>query len=224
MNKFYIFSISCLAILLASCSNKYKVEGVATLGSLGGNLMYLKSFDKNKWCTVDSAQIIHGAFMMCGNITNASPKLVTLFVDNTPLTPIVLERGHIQVDLNSSTVMIHGTPLNNKLYAFYAQNQSLEQKSRSALAMLPSDKLNQEVLIKHQQLIKDFIINNKANVLSPAIYTIYKKHYPQLVNCEEIMCLFNHTEEEDNTLQTDHYDIEIMQDLMTSYPTDFFLW
>ena len=224
MNRFYIFSISCLTVILASCSSNYKVDGVATLGALGGNQMYLKSFEKNRWCTVDSAQIIHGAFVMKGKITKHTPKLVTLFVDNIPLTPMVLESGNIKIDLNSSTLAIHGTPLNDKLYSFYEQNQSLEHRAKSSITLSSNAKQNRLILDEHQQLIKDFIISNKTNVLSPTIYSIYKKHYPQLVNCEDIVCLFNDSIEISTNLQTNSEDYEMVQELVTSYPTDFFLW
>lgn len=221
MNKLFIFS--CIAFLISSCTSKYKVEGTTSTGLQAGSTIYLKSYNNDKWSVVDSARIVHGSFHMSGNINKNLPKVVTLFIDNIPLTPVILEKGDIIIDLSSTYLTIKGTPLNDKLHSFYEKNLSFEQEMKSTSSVNFDVQDNSIITDKHQQLIREFIINNSNNVLSPTALTIYKKQYPQLMECEDIARIFNQKSDKANST-LDDYQTESTQEVITDYPTDFFLW
>lgn len=87
---------------LASCTNKYKIEGTSSVNSLDGKMLYLKSLRDGEWVKLDSAEVAHGLFSMKGKVD--SVQMVTLYMDDESIMPIVLENGKIKVNLNSATL------------------------------------------------------------------------------------------------------------------------
>ena len=62
MNVNRILPLMLLLVLFASCSRKYKVEGVSSVTSLDGKMLYLKTLRDGqwtlpKWCTVCSQRV-----------------------------------------------------------------------------------------------------------------------------------------------------------------------
>lgn len=223
MNRLFIFTISCITIIISSCSSKYSIEGTANLGPVTGKQVFLKAFDKNGWTNVDSCQVIHGMFCLTGDINKNTPQIVTLFLDNIPITPLIVESGKINIELTTTSLSISGTPLNNKLYSFYEENQTLEQRAKLNTALLNKSDVNSFLANKHEELVKSFIVQNRNNALSPIILSIYKKYYPDLVRANEIKELY-----EDSTnsiiIDPEFSEIEALIDYVNNYPTDFLLW
>ena len=60
MNVNRILPLMLLLVLFASCSRKYKVEGVSSVTSLDGKMLYLKTLRDGQWITIDSAEVVHG--------------------------------------------------------------------------------------------------------------------------------------------------------------------
>lgn len=226
MKRIVVFSLSFVAIIVSACSAKYNIEGTANLGNLNGKQILLKTYDNNCWAVLDSANIIHGSFSMKGHLTSKSPQVATIFMDNIPLTPLIMESGDIYVNLNTTSLSISGTPLNNKLYSFYEENNSLEQKIRTNLPKGVSNQIEDYILNEHQELIKDFIIQNRNNILGSTIYTIYKKNYPNLLEEAEYHILFLESNQNDvaNYPSEQEYSREYLQEFISNYPTDFLLW
>ena len=60
MNVNRILPLMLLLVLFASCSRKYKVEGVSSVTSLDGKMLYLKTLRDGQWIAIDSAEVVHG--------------------------------------------------------------------------------------------------------------------------------------------------------------------
>ena len=87
---------------LASCTNKYKIEGTSSVNSLDGKMLYLKSMRDGEWVKLDSAEVAHGLFSMKGKVD--SVQMVTLYMDDESIMPIVLENGKIKVNISNSDI------------------------------------------------------------------------------------------------------------------------
>ena len=68
MNVNRILPLMLLLVLFASCSRKYKVEGVSSVTSLDGKMLYLKTLRDGQWITIDSAEVVHGLFSTSGEM------------------------------------------------------------------------------------------------------------------------------------------------------------
>ena len=66
MNVNRILPLMLLLVLFASCSRKYKVEGVSSVTSLDGKMLYLKTLRDGQWIAIDSAEVVHGLFSTSG--------------------------------------------------------------------------------------------------------------------------------------------------------------
>ena len=219
MNKFSLLSL-LLIILTTSCSSSYTVEGTNSLTQLNGKTVYLKLFINNEWVTVNSADIIHSNFKMTGEIKEY-PLLTTLFIDNLPITPLILEPGNISINLNRANLTIQGTALNNKLNIFHHQKQALDFKLNEAFV---NDKTEHIYCLNdaREALIKEFALNNKENILGPTIISFYNEDFPELLSNEDIKELlsspFYITKEE---MEYRFTDVESFIDLTF---IDFLLW
>lgn len=127
MNVNRILPLMLLLVLFASCSRKYKVEGVSSVTSLDGKMLYLKTLRDGQWIAIDSAEVVHGLFSTSG--PSDSVMMVTLYMNDEAIMPLVLENGKIEVlhipTLNSPLKV---RQLNNALYEFIEKRNSLELK------------------------------------------------------------------------------------------------
>ena len=57
-------------------------------------LLFLKTLQNGQWVAVDSAEVIHGLFSMKGPVD--SVMMVTLYMDDEGIMPLVLEDGKIE--------------------------------------------------------------------------------------------------------------------------------
>ena len=119
-----IFLAVCLAAALASCSSAYQITGKSDINSLDGKKLYLKTLSQNGWVPVDSASVEHGLFSMEG--VSDSTIMVSLYMDDESIMPLILENGFIQVSVMTGDLRASGTPLNNALYNFIDKRNRLE--------------------------------------------------------------------------------------------------
>jgi hypothetical protein len=128
MVKLYAL-MTVLALAMVSCTTQYSVQGVASQAVLDGRTAYLRTMDGRSDVAIDSCKVLHGKFSMTGPLD--SVRCVRLFLGADQFIPIVLEEGDIQIKLENSSIVIGGTPLNDRLYAFL--------NSRDSLAMLSAE-------------------------------------------------------------------------------------
>lgn len=197
VNKFLPFLL--LLPLFVSCSDKYKIVGTSSVNSLDGKMLYIKSLDDGEWVKLDSAEVVHGEFSMEGKID--SVQMVTLYVDNESIMPIVLENGKITVTVSNTELKAVGTPLNTALYDFVDKKNKLEEsiaeleqrETRMVLdggdieeihsqLMMEGDSLMKEM----NQYIKTFISTNYENVLGPSVFMMLCSSLPYPVMTPQI--------------------------------------
>lgn len=223
MNKICFFYFSYITIILSACSSKYKIEGDTNLSTINGSNIYIKTYSNKRWHVVDSAQIIHGTFALEGKLHSKKPKNATVFMDKTPLTPIILEPGDLKIELNRTSLSISGTPLNDKLYSFYRQNKLLEHTLREQNTRSFAQ-LNAKDITLYQRSIKDFIIENNDNILSYTVYTIYKEEFPAIAKDKEIASILKTPNKGESTFHKDYHTYQKSREDLTFYPTNYLLW
>lgn len=199
MNMNRIFPLMLLLVLFASCSRKYKIEGVSSVTSLDGKMLFLKTLKDGQWITVDSAEVVHGLFSMNG--LSDSVIMVTLYMNDEGIMPLVLEDGKIEVSISNTQLTAKGTPLNNALYEFIDKRNKLELKieelerkeARMVLDGVALDDIHQqltqegEVLVKEMNdYVKEFISANYENVLGPSVFMMMCSTLPYPVMTPEV--------------------------------------
>ena len=181
---FVHYAFPLLALLLcASCSRGYRIEGQSSVTSLDGKMLYLKTLQDGDWVAVDSAEVIHGLFKMKGPVD--SVRMVTLYMGDEGLMPLVLENGHIRVDIANVQMKAEGTPLNDKLYEFIDKRNALElaieevdrKEARMVLDGVALDDIHDQLQQESDSLVgamntylKQFIADNYENVLGPSVF------------------------------------------------------
>lgn len=200
MNRLFLMLLSLLS--LTACS-KYKIEGSSSVASLDGKMLFLKIWEHDDMVNVDSCEIVHGKFSMQGKVD--SVMMVTLYMDDQPLIPMVLEKGNIKVSIDDLELTASGTPLNNKLKDFIEQQSSLnaraDELSHKETQMImdgkdpleiqntlqtEGEKLNDEM----EKLVMNFITENYDNVLGTGLFMILcsNMQYPMMTpQIEEIL-------------------------------------
>ncbi|WP_394707693.1 DUF4369 domain-containing protein [uncultured Bacteroides sp.] len=191
MNVNRILSFLFLLLLLTSCGSKYKIEGSSSVARLDGKKLYLKIFKNNEWIPIDSAEVIHGMFTMKGPVDSVS--MVTLYMDNESIMPIVLEEGSIVVSIENTQISVKGTPLNDAFYSFIDKKHSMEIKiedlQRKEARMVMDgvnledvhEELNKEgeALVKEMNVyVKKFVSDNYENVLGPTVFMMLCSSLP----------------------------------------------
>lgn len=127
MNRLlYILSVVS-SIFSMSCSDAYRIKGTSNISSIDGKTITLMTSDDNEWKLLDSCEVLHGKFMMKGNVD--SNMIATLFLDGQPIMPIILESGKIDVIISNIMLKVEGTPLNDSLYRFIASKYKLDLKA-----------------------------------------------------------------------------------------------
>lgn len=201
---FVHYAFPLLALLLcASCSRGYRIEGQSSVTSLDGKMLYLKTLQDGDWVAVDSAEVIHGLFKMKGSVD--SVRMVTLYMGDEGLMPLVLENGHIRVDIANVQMKAEGTPLNDKLYEFIDKRNALElaieevdrKEARMVLDGVALDDIHDQLQQESDSLVgamntylKQFIADNYENVLGPSVFMMMCSTLPYPVmtpNIEAIL-------------------------------------
>ena len=99
MYKWYLFLFFC-AVFCTSCGKKYKIEGVSSVSSLDGKMLFIKVPSGDKLVNIDSAEVIHGLFKMEGKVD--STVVASLFMDDNCIMPLVIEEGNINININNA--------------------------------------------------------------------------------------------------------------------------
>ena len=188
-----------LAALCTSCSRNYRVEGNSSIISLDGKVLYLKMLQEGEWVPVDSGEVIHGCFRMKGPAD--SVRMVTLYMNNEALMPLVLESGKVKVSIAPGSLVAQGTPLNDKLYEFIRRRnemeQSVEELQRKEARMVLDganiddihadlEKQMQDKLTEMDTYIKQFIADNYENVLGPSVFMMICSAMPYPLMTEQV--------------------------------------
>lgn len=186
-----ILLITLGLICLTSCSKGYRIEGKSSVTSLDGKMLYLKALQEGDWVVVDSAEMVHGWFKMKGPVD--SVRMVTLYMNEEGLMPLVLENGKIKVNISNTQLVAEGTPLNELLYDFIDRRNEMERaineaERKEARLVLDGvrlddihDQLQHEVDSMSQAMddyVKNFITTNYENVLGSSIFMMMCSSLP----------------------------------------------
>lgn len=189
MHKLYFFLLC--AILCASCSKKYKIEGTSSVSMLDGKMLFIKIPVGNQLMNIDSAEVIHGLFKMQGKVD--STVLASLFMDDDCIMPLFIEPGHIDIQIDNAGITIKGTPLNDCFNDFVVRKNSLDDRAyeveheESRMIMDGKDlqtvheeiqKKREEIADEMNQLAKTFIQDNYENVLGPGVFLMLGNSMP----------------------------------------------
>ncbi len=170
-------------LVLVSCGKKYSIKGSSDVSVIDGKVIYLKSGNEESWKVVDSAEIVHGKFLMKGKLD--SVQVVSIFMDGEHYMPMVLENGSIDMEITPTGFNVTGTPLNDRLYAFFHEKNSLDEQLEEAAhiesklilagsspetAHRRSAEKVAEVTAKIRMLTKSFIEDNYDNILGPTVF------------------------------------------------------
>lgn len=186
MNKMHVsftFPLMLLLVLLASCSKRYKIDGKSSVTSLDGKMLYLKTLQDGDWVAIDSAEVVHGLFEMKGPAD--SVRMVTLYMGDEGLMPLVLEDGSIKVNISNVQMQAEGTPMNDMLYEFIDKRNAMElaieeverKEARMVLDGVALDDIHGQLQHEADSLVgvmndyvKGFITDNYENVLGPSVF------------------------------------------------------
>ena len=169
------------------------------MNSLDGKMLYLKSLRDGEWVKLDSAEIVHGLFSMKGKID--SVQMVTLYMDEESIMPIVLESGKITVTISNTDLKAVGTSLNNALYEFISKRNQLEEsigeleqkETRMVLDGGDLDEIHGQLVVEGDSLmkamnqyVKTFISDNYENVLGPSVFMMLCSSLPYPIMTPQI--------------------------------------
>ena len=154
---------------------------------------------ENGWTPVDSASVEHGLFSMEG--VSDSTMMVSIYMEDESIMPIILENGIIQVSINAGDMRAWGTPLNNALYNFFDRRNDLEEQlnnldHREAQMVLNGANIDEvraqmvkeseELNRKMNEYIQSFIKDNYNNVLGPSVFMMMCSSMPYPMMTDQI--------------------------------------
>lgn len=188
-----------LLFVFTSCGRKYKIEGSSSVTSLDGKMLFLRVLQNGEWVDVDSAEVIHGLFSMKGGLDSVT--MVTLFMDDESIMPLVLEGGNIEIAISNTELAAKGTFLNNALYEFIGKKNSMDvqieelQHKEARMVMDGYDlddihnQLNREgdsLVQNMNSYVKKFISDNYETVLGPSVFMMLCSSLPYPVMTPQI--------------------------------------
>ncbi|MGL4518826.1 MAG: DUF4369 domain-containing protein [Phocaeicola sp.] len=190
MDRISLWLLLFSSLLFSSCSKRYQIEGRSSISLLDGRMLYLKVPVGNDLVNIDSAEVIHGSFQMAGRVD--STVVASLFMDNQNVMPVILEKGSIVITIENSKLHVQGTPLNNSLYDYIEQRNSLEshayelERTESRMIMeghsleqveIKMNEVRQSLLQQVTALNKSFIQKNYTNLLGPSLFLMVCEGY-----------------------------------------------
>ena len=195
--------MTAVAMGLASCSGTYDIKGTSDVSMLDGKMLYLKAYKNSDLKSIDSCDVVHGQFNFSGQLDTT--KMVTLFLDDESLMPVVLEHGDIAIKIDNGQQKVSGTPLNDKLSGFLEKYNQLDMQMdelghKQSQAIMNGEDENvtnarlaqeaQTIAEKQDKLVTSFIVDNFDNVLGPGVFFMMTagNKYPELAPwIEDIM-------------------------------------
>lgn len=195
MNKLLNSILAVAPVFLVSCAGSYDIKGTSNVSVLDGKQLYLKEYSNSDLKNIDSCEVVHGQFSFNGRLD--STKMVTLFMDDESLMPVVLESGDISVKIDNGHQRVSGTPLNEKLSKFVDEYSQLEMQMsdlshKQSQAIMNGEDENvtnarlsqeaQQIAEKEDKLVTSFIVQNFNNVLGPGVFFMMTagNRYPEL--------------------------------------------
>ncbi len=203
MNKLLNSLLLASMTVFMSCAGSYDIKGTSDVSMLDGKMLYLKAYSNSDMKTIDSCDVVHGQFQFSGSLD--STKLVTLFMDEESLMPVVLEHGDITIKIDNGQQKVSGTPLNDKLSKFIEKYNQLDVQMnelghKQSQAIMNGEDENvtnarlaqeaRQIAEKEDKLITSFIEENFDNVLGPGVFFMMTagNRYPELAPwIEDIM-------------------------------------
>lgn len=188
-----------LVFVFTSCGRKYKIEGSSSITSLDGKMLFLRTLYNGEWVDVDSAEVIHGLFTMNGQLD--STIMVTLFMDDESIMPLVLEKGEIAVAISNTELSAKGTSLNDALYDFINKKNQMDSRieelqSKEARMVMDGynlDDIHEQLTLEGDSLVQDmnryvkkFISDNYETVLGPSVFMMLCSGLPYPVITPQI--------------------------------------
>lgn len=194
MNKLFYGCLAGCAIMLMSCQQQvYCLNGKADNEHVEGRMVTLKlPLAGGEWESLDSCEVTHGLFALRGTVDTVT--MTTLFVDDMPVMPVILEPGKMDVDISNLELRVSGTPLNDKLYAFIDSKNKLDSRlmelghteSQMIMNGVPYEEVQQYVDSTYNalnneliDLVSDFISSNYTNVLGECGFNMISNGMPQ---------------------------------------------
>lgn len=162
-------------------------------------MLFLKTLQDGQWVAIDSAEVVHGLFKMKGKVD--SVMMVTLYMGDEGIMPLVLEDGKIEVSISNTQLTAKGTLLNNQLYEFIDKRNELEVKieeldrkeARMVLEGVRLEDVHDELMKEGEALakemsdyVKGFITDNYENVLGPNVFMMVCSTLPYPIMTPQI--------------------------------------
>lgn len=169
------------------------------MNSLDGKMLYLKTLRDGEWVKLDSAEVVHGSFSMKGQMD--SVQMVTLYMDEESIMPVVLEKGKITITISNTNLKAVGTPLNTALYEFIDKRNKLEEsigeleqkETRMVLEGGSLEEIHAQLMTEGDSLVKSmneyvktFISDNYENVLGPSVFMMLCSSLPYPIMTPQI--------------------------------------
>ena len=179
-----------VAAMLTSCATTYQVKGTSSVSALDGNKLYLKAFKSNELKSIDSCEVVHGEFQFNGLLDTI--QMVSLFMDDESIMPLVLEEGEINIKIDNAMQSVSGTPLNDSLYVFIDKHNQISNRmselwhrqSQMLLDGIDEAVINEQlsaeaaqIAAEEDQMVTKFIVDNFDNVLGPGIFMMVTSQY-----------------------------------------------
>ena len=172
MNRLFLWA--ALVLSLTAC-DKYRIEGTSSVSSLDGKMLFVKVWEEGRMTTVDSVV------------------MATLYMDDRPMMPLVIERGNIRIVIDDLKLAASGTKLNDKLSGFIERQKSISGRAddlshrESQMFMDGKDPAEIQEMVDSEeeklskemnQLVKDFITGNYDNALGAGVFMILCSNMP----------------------------------------------
>lgn len=193
---YFAFALS----MLTSCAEQCNIAGNSTVGSLDGQMLYLRvSHDGMTTSSLDSCEVIHGRFSFFSNVD--SIMVAQLYMGNESLMPVVLENGNLNVEVDHVWQRVSGGPLNDRLYKFMQKKTRIENQQweldQKCMRMMHEghspEAIRRVIAPKAAKLAKDlenleirFIKDNYENPLGPGCFMWLFGQYPLPIMTDQI--------------------------------------
>lgn len=190
--KKVLYLIACVA-MLASCADRYNIQGSSSVSILDGSKLYLKVLKEKNLSDLDSCEVVHGQFHFAGLLDTTY--MASLHIGEQSIMPLVVEKGNIVVRIDNALQKVSGTPLNDALYDFLDKHTRLQNQlqeldhrfSQMLLDGIEEDEIDrilsaEAAVIAHQEdsLVSDFVVANFENVLGPFVFIQMSSSVPQV--------------------------------------------
>ncbi len=190
--KYYMknYLLILLTLVAATSCTKYNITGSSDMQELDGRTLFLKAVVDGEIRNIDSCDVVHGKFQFSQHLDSTC--VVTLSVDDTPVIPVVLEEGKIEIEINKQRQIAKGTPLNDTLTSFNKKYEQLvmqmqELSHTQSQAIMNGEDMNevnrqlaekeQLLVIQEDRLISDFISSNFDNCLGSYVFQLATSAY-----------------------------------------------